>query len=423
MKAVVETGDGLTRKVNVTVPAEEVGKEMDRQMAEVRKEANLKGFRKGKAPLNMIKSIYGDRIKADVADTLFRSSFANAIKENELRVATTPTVSAMDFPADGTFTYTVEIEVFPEIGKIDYDNLEVVTQEIDVTDKEVDEFIEHLQKQKAEIRELSRPAGETDIIVADLIKLSDSKGSLPESEFSDSRIDLGSTMTIKEFKEYLPGMKAGEEKEIEVVYPDDYPDEMFSGSHIKYLCKVKSINERILPPYDDAFAKSTGQAETALELRMKIRDNIRQQKEDGHERILKRQVVSQMCKKNALPIPDGMLNEYLDHMVKDPQVQQQGGDEKELRERYRPVAMDTIRWDIIWHRLAEDEKIEVLPEDTEKWIKDFAARHNITVEQASQSLKETGRTSQLREAMLEEKVMKFLLDKAKKVPFKDEEKK
>jgi len=117
-----------------------------------------------------------------------------------------------------------------------------------------------------------------------------------------------------------------------------------------------------------------------------------------------------------------MVNEYLEHMLKDPQVQQEGGDEKELKERYRPVALDTIRWDIIWHRLAENEKIEVLPEDTEKWINEFAARNNITVEQAADSLQQSGRTAQLREAMLEEKVIKLLIGRAKTVPFKEGQK-
>lgn len=422
MKAEILQGEGLARKVSVTIPAEQVGQEIDKKLVEVRKDAEIKGFRKGKVPMDMIKSIYGDRVKADVADNLFRASFSDAVREHKLKVATTPTLSSMDFPDDGSFTYTVEIEVLPELEKVDFDGLELVTQGIEVEDKEVDEFVEHIRKQKSDLRELSRAATENDILLADLTKLADSKGALPSSEFPNSQIDLGNPMTITEFKEQLPGLKAGEEKEVEVNYPEDYPDELFAGARIKYQVKVKTVNERLLPAFDDAFAKSSGQAETALEFRMKIRDSLKQQKTDAHERILKRQVVSQMCKKNEFEIPTGMVNEYLEHMLKDPQVQQEGGDEKELKERYRPVALDTIRWDIIWHRLAENEKIEVLPEDTEKWINDFAARNNITVEQAADSLQQSGRTAQLREAMLEEKVIKLLIGRAKTVPFKEGQK-
>lgn len=422
MKAEILQGEGLARKVSVTIPAEQVGQEIDKKLVEVRKDAEIKGFRKGKVPMDMIKSIYGDRVKADVADNLFRASFSDAVREHKLKVATTPTLSSMDFPDDGSFTYTVEIEVLPELEKVDFDGLELVTQGIEVEDKEVDEFVEHIRKQKSDLRELSRAATENDILLADLTKLADSKGALPSSEFPNSQIDLGNPMTITEFKEQLPGLKAGEEKEVEVNYPEDYPDELFAGARIKYKVKVKTVNERLLPAFDDAFAKSSGQAETALEFRMKIRDSLKQQKTDAHERILKRQVVSQMCKKNEFEIPTGMVNEYLEHMLKDPQVQQEGGDEKELKERYRPVALDTIRWDIIWHRLAENEKIEVLPEDTEKWINEFAARNNITVEQAADSLQQSGRTAQLREAMLEEKVIKLLIGRAKTVPFKEGQK-
>jgi trigger factor len=412
----VENGDGLTRKVSVQVPAETFQTEMEKKLDELRQGITLKGFRKGKAPLDMVRSQYGDKVKADVVDELFRSSLSSAIDDHQLKLAGRPTVTALDLADDGTLSYQAELEVFPEIARVEYDGLALQAEELTVADNDVDEIVQHYRKQFSQLRPLDRSAQDGDVVVVDLIKIADSKEALPADSFPDSQIDLASAATIKEFKEHLPGMKAGDEKQVEVAYDEDYSDPVFAGAHITYNCKVKSVNERILPEVNDAFAKQTGLGETALEFRLKIRERLLAEKQAVQRRMHRREIVELVCNRNNVPIPESPITEYLDNLVKDFREQGEQFDEKELRERYRPVGVKSMRWDLLWRKLAEQEKIEVLPDDTENWIKGFATYHDVSVDQAKESLRKAGKLRELRDSILEEKAINFLLTKATIVP-------
>ncbi len=418
MKVEVKQGEGLVRELSVEVPAETVNTEMDKLFAEARKEADLKGFRKGKAPMNMIRQIYGDKVKADVADQLLQNSLQEAVRENQLKIASKPTITALDFNEEGAFAYTAEIEVLPEIEKVVYEGLELKTEKIEVTDTEIDEVLEHYRRQQSHLKPVDRAAKDTDVVVVDLQKIKDPNMVMDQSEFTNSEIDLGNKLTVKDFRDQLPGVKLGDEKEITVKYEKDYSEQHIAGATITYKCKVKGVNERIMPEADDEFAKRTGQAETLLELRLKIREDFTRQKEDVQRRMHRRDIVEQMCQKNDVAVPQGLVEEYLDSVVNDVKNQPDNEkvDEKEIRERYRPVGINSIRWELLWHTLAQQESIEVLPADTEKWINGFAASNNITAEQAKETLNKSGKVGQLRDSMLEEKVVGFLQEKASEVP-------
>ncbi|MCP4685345.1 MAG: hypothetical protein GY867_07840, partial [bacterium] len=261
-------------------------------------------------------------------------------------------------------------------------------------------------------------AKDTDVVIVDLQKVKDPQMVMDQNEFTNSEIDLGNKLTVKDFREQLVGVKIGDEKEVTITYDKDYSEQHIAGATITYNCKVKGVNERIMPEANDEFAKRTGQAETLLELRLKIREDFTRQKDDVQRRVHRRDIVEQLCKKNDVPVPQGLVDEYLDSIVKDVKSQPDGqnADEKEIRERYLPVGTNSIRWELLWHTLAQQESIEVLPADTEKWINGFAASNNITAEQAQETLNKSGKVGQLRESMLEEKVVAFLHEKATKVP-------
>ncbi len=417
MKIEVKQGDGLKREVKVEVPADTVQSEIEAKFAEVRRDTTLKGFRRGKAPMAMIKSIYTDDVKAEVVDKLIKDTFRAAVREKNLKVASPPSVTDLDLTEELVLTYTAAVEVYPEIETVNCDGLEIADVPVEVTDKEVDDFVDHIRQQYSELRPVEREARTGDVIIADLSKIADAQQALPETEFADSHIDLGNPLTIKEFNEQLPGVKSGQEKEIEVAYAEDYPDAKFAGARITYRTAIKSVNERVLPDLDDSLAKRTGQAETALELKLKIRENIQRQKDENIHRLHKREVMRQVVEKNPVPIPEAMVDSYLDAVVEE---MKEGGheeaSEQDVRAHYRPIGLETIRWDFLWHTLAEQQKIEVLPEDTENWINGFAAANQTTVDQAKVLLTKSGRANQLRESLLEGKVLEFLIGSARKVP-------
>jgi trigger factor len=415
LKIDVKQGDGLFRELSVEIPAERVVSETEKKFVEVQQKATIKGFRKGKAPMNMIKSLYSAEVKADVADEIIKDTLKAALTEKELKIASTPTLTDVKFTDDGGLAYTAKVEVFPELSKVAYDNLHVFAAEITVEDSEVNEVVEYLRKRHSELRPVDREARDGDVAFVDLKKLSDPKQVLNQDLFADSEVDLANAMTVKEFRESIPGMKIGDEKEIEVSYSADFSDERFAGATIKYLCTVKSVKERILPEVDDSFARQTGQAETALELKLRIRDSLKHQKEDTQAKVQKKEIVRQIGEQNPIPIPEGMIQEYLDWVIEDFKKNYAGIDEAQVRQNYRQVGIDSMRWDMLFHKLAEQEGLEISPADTENWISAFATRNSMTPEQANEALRQSGKINNLRESLLEEKVLDFLLGRANKV--------
>lgn len=418
MKVEIKEGEGLQRDITVEIPVDTVKAEMDKMFSDHRKNAQLKGFRKGHAPMNMIESIYGEQVQADVVDKLIKESFPSAVAENSLNVATPPTVTDVDFKEDGALKYTARVEVLPEVGKVDYEGLEIPVADTEANDEEIEAAVEQFRYQLSELRKLSREAKDGDVLVADLHKLADSKNVMKQTEFLDSQIDLGNKMTVKEFKAELVGVKEGDVKEVTVVYAEDYSDPTFAGAEITYRCEIKSVNERLLPDFDDALVKRSGVAETALELKLKIREDLKQRNENTQRRVHKQEITRQICSKNEVPVPVGLVNDYVDRMVEEAKKQNSDVNEEDIRKQYRSIGEEGLRWDLLWHTLAGQESIEVLPSDTEKWINSLATQNGITPDAAKTALNQSGRINQLRDSILEEKTLDFLIEKAGKVPLK-----
>ena len=413
MKVEIKELDQLQREVSIEIPAETVNEKMEEKFVEVRQKADLKGFRPGKAPMNVIKQTYSNEVKADVLDELLKETYPKAIKEKNLNVASYPTVTSMDLTDNGEFKYTAKVEIFPKLEKVEMDGLEIEKLEVETKDEEVEEYLEMLQKQHSSLNKVERPIEENDTVVLDLQKIKDPKLVLKEDNFPASVIDLSNKFTIKEFKENLPGMNIGDEKDITINYPDDYSDKKFAGAEIIYHCKIKEINERSLIPIDDSFAKTVKMGETVLELKLKIREDIKNHKEEETKKYKNSSLISQMVKINKIPVPQAILDDYLNKIVEDYKKQEKEFNEEEIRNQYRAVGESTFQWNMIYHHLANEEKIEVLPSDTENLIMKLAENYKMTPEQAKDALQKSGKISDIRESILEEKILDFLSSKAK----------
>ena len=313
-------------------------------------------------------------------------------------------------------TYTVAVEIMPEIENVNYDGLQLPDDKIEVRDSEIDAVVEYLRKKQAEIRKVDRPATEEDILLVDLEKIDDPDNALKEKEFKDYEVELGGGYTVKEFKEGLAGTKAGDSKEITVLYPEDYSVDFLKGKKIKYLCKIKEVKERILPPENDAFARSQGNVATMLELRLKIREDLKQQKKMDQFQWRKEEIRRQMLEKNKIDIPESMRESFIDSIVEEYKEKERTFDEAEVRKQYRPLAEDGIRWNLLYDRITETENIEVLPADTENWIKGFAEKGNLDIEKAREMLSKSGKIGEIRNTILEDKLFQFLISKAELVP-------
>jgi trigger factor len=415
VKVEVKPLEKLAHEITVAVDAETVNRKLEGKFGQVRRDVQLKGFRRGKAPMGMIKEIYGGDVRAEVAEEVLKETLSGAIEESALKVATRPTLMALDFNEGGGIDYSVKVEILPEIGSIGIDGLKVTEEGTEVTDQEVDELAESLRNAFVEHRPVQREVIKGDRVILDLDKLEDPDNVLEDDHFEDAEVDLANPMTVRELKDELPGMKTGDSKEIEVNYSNDYPDPSFAGKRIRYRATVKEVQERILPEWDDAFAKRTKQAETALELKLRLRDDIKQNKEGHRKRVQRNQIVRQMCERNQLEMPEALVDDYLSAVIEDAKRQQPDLNEDEARLRYRVTALNTLRWNMIYHHLAEQEKVEISAADTDEFFKRFAAEYQMTPEQAAEALKRSGKMETLQDTVLEEKVLDLLIGRAQVV--------
>jgi trigger factor len=403
--------EGLKRELNFEIPADIVDEAYKKVYTEFRMKAKIKGFRPGKVPEKVIRSRFKQEATADVVDNLINKYFGEALAKKKLAPAGKPVVSKVDIEEGKPLTFTIGIEIMPEIDEIKYDKLAVEEPPIEIADEEVEKVVEQLRKNNADIRSVERPAEKTDVLICDLEvtegKLDDETGPLQNQE-----IDLDNQYTLKEFQNGLIGIKRDETREIKIEYPADYQDEKFAGKSITYKIIAKEIKERVLPLLNDDFAKRTGAGETLLEVKLAIRKHLEGEKKTDAARLIKKTIIDQLIESNPIDVPDSMVDSYLNGVVEDYEKKEEKFDEQEVREKYGPIGLSAVRWYLLFHRLAEQEKIEVSTADSENWIKKFAENYRMDVPKAKEILAKTGKASEIKDGILEEKVVDFLMSQA-----------
>lgn len=416
-KVTLKTLDGLVRELVIEISADEFKKEIDSQLRRAGKKLTLKGFRPGKAPAEMIRAAYGEEAKTEAIDHLIRHTLPVAAAGQKLRVASTPSVTAFDMTDDGGFTYTARVEVFPEITKVALDGISVPTIDIEPTDEEVNAAIEELRFRRAEYRTVTRAVTENDIVVAELRKTFDPNKVLEKDHFPDAAIDLQNPNTAPEFKSQLPGKSAGDEFEVEISFPDEHPNPKAKGAKLRYQVNIKEVQERLLPEMDDSLAKATNLGTTVLEMRLKVREELKSGRQAQLERQQKRELIRLVTDKNEIDLPQGLIDDYLDNVIEDLKKKDPKLDEAAARDEYRPGTVANLRWELIHRSIADQEKIEVSAAETDNWIKGYAEYHRMTAEQAADSFARSGQQDRVIDSIREEKVLSWLLEKAAKVPY------
>ena len=405
--------EGLKREVTIEVPADLVDKTYGKFYDEFRRQAKIDGFRPGKAPANIIKSRFKAEVTAEVVDELVKECFGEAIKEKNLDPVGTPILSHVDQVDEGKpFRFTINIEIMPQIDQVKYEKLQIQKADVQVPDEGVEQVMAQLRKSNADLRTVDRPAGDTDIVICDFEVAKGDPNVFDNQPVQNQEIDLGHEHTDPEFRDGLLGSRRDDIREITISYPPDYPNQKFAGRQLTYAVTVKEVKERLLPTVDDDFARQVAGGKTLLELKLDIRKELEASAARNIDRANRKMIIDQVVSQNQIVVPDSMVESYLKNVIEDYKQNAATVDEAELREKYRPVGVNTIRWVLLFHRLAGVEKIEVLPSDTENWIKRFADNYRMDVPKAKEVLSRTGRINDIKDGILEDKVLDFLLTKA-----------
>jgi trigger factor len=324
MQVSVEAGDGLTRRLKVELPAEEIEQEIEKRLQNYARSARLPGFRPGKVPLRMLRQRYGDSVRMEVFGERIEASFPQAVAEAELRPAGRPEIEPDLDRSAGRYGYVAEFEVLPELELVALEGYSVTRPVVEVTDADVDETIERLRQQRKRWETAERAAVEGDRITVDF------EGSVEGEPFDGGRgegvqVELGAGRFIPGFEEQLVGVTAGDRVTVEVSFPDDYPQTALAGKPARFEVSVKAVEEPILPALDAAFVADFGVEDGDLErFRSDVRANLERELAQRVKTKVKNQVMDVLLEANPLTVPAALIADEVEALRKQA-VQNLGG--------------------------------------------------------------------------------------------------
>ena len=293
MQVQVESVGNLERRMTLRLPAGDLESQVGGRLREIARTARIKGFRPGKVPTKVVEQRYGEQVRAEVLDGLLREGFDSAIRENALRLAGSPQIQPAD-EADGDLAYVATFEVMPDFGEIDVSTLEVVRHTAEITDADIDRMIDNLRLQRRSWSVVTRGAQQGDAV--DLETWSQAGDErIPAEGVEKGVAVIGTGAMLAEIEAALVGMKAGDEKSLEVAFPAEWRVPQLAGRTVQVHLKTEQVSEPVLPEVDAAFIRSFGvKAGEMDEFRSEIRNNLERELKGALMGRLRREVGEQL---------------------------------------------------------------------------------------------------------------------------------
>lgn len=418
-------------KVVVEIDKAEFEQALNKAYAKCRKDIMLPGFRKGKAPRKMVESMYGATVfYEDAVNEIFPDIYTKAIVEQELKAVGSPSVSNMDIPDEGGVVLTIETELYPEVTLGQYKGLEVPKREVKVEESEVDAEVNRMAERNARIETVDRAAANGDTVVIDFEGFVDDKP-FQGGKAEDYSLTLGSGSFIPGFEDALVGAVAGEERDVNVTFPEDYSAKELAGKPAVFKCKVHEVKESIKPELDDEFAKDVSEFDTLDALKDDIRTRFTKSREEQNERAFESAAVQMAAANMTCNIPACMIDEQVDHQIEqfayqlqsqgmkmEDYVKMVGGDLSSLRASMRPMAEQTVRSDILLSEIAHAENLEVTDEEVEEELKKLAEQYQMELDKVKAAVD----TAAVKSDLMGRKAAKLITDSAVAVAPTEEKK-
>ena len=417
-------------KVVVEIDKPEFEQALNKAYAKCRKDIMLPGFRKGKAPRKMVESMYGATVfYEDAVNEIFPEIYTTAIVDQQLKAVGSPSVSNMDTPDEGGVVLTIETELYPEVTLGQYKGIEVPKREVKVEDSEVDAELSRMAERNARIETVDRAAQMGDTVVIDFEGFEGGKP-FQGGKAEDYSLTLGSGSFIPGFEEALVGAVAGEERDVNVTFPENYAKEL-AGKPAVFKCKVHEVKESIKPELDDEFAKDVSEFDTLDALKNDIRERFTKSREEQNERAFESSAVQLAAANMTCNVPACMIDEQVDHQIEQfaYQLQSQGmkmedytkmigGDLSSLRQSMRPMAEQTVRSDILLSEIARAENLEVTDEEVEEELKKLADQYQMELDKVKAAVD----TAAVKSDLMGKKAAKIITDNAVAVAPTEEKK-
>jgi len=314
MQVSVESTSGLERRMEVSVPKEQIEQAVDERLKRVSRTAKLKGFRPGKAPIKVIRQQFGAQVRQEVLSELMQSSFAQAVTEAKLLPAAGPRIEPISIAPGEDLKYRAIFEIFPEVTLKEVEGLAVNRPVAEVSEADIEAMLQNLREQRPKFEPVERVSHEGDRVTMDFEGHIDGKG-FEGSKGDDVAVILGAGRMLKDFETGITGAKAGEQRQVAVRYPDEYHNKELAGKTADFSVTVKKVEEKLLPPLDDEFCREYGVTEGGLEqLLSEVADNMRRELGENIRARLKQQVFDKFLDANPVEVPKALIDEQVRSM-------------------------------------------------------------------------------------------------------------
>ena len=428
MSLQVEKMEKNMAKLTIEVSAEDLDKAMQNAYQKAKGRISIPGFRKGKAPRKMIEQMYGKGVfLEDAANALIPEHYSKALAECDLEIVSQPKIDVTQVEPGKPFIFTAEVATKPEVTLGDYKGLEVPKSETEVTDEEVEaELKKEQEKNSRTITVEDRAAENGDTATIDFEGFVDGEA-FEGGKGTDYPLTIGSGSFIPGFEEQLVGANIGEEKEVNVTFPEDYQAAELAGKPAVFKCTVKKIEVKELPELDDEFAKDVSEFDTLEEYKADIKKNLEEKKADAAKRAKEDAAVDAAVANATMEIPDAMLDTQVNQMIDDfaRRMQSQGLTMDQymqftgttlasLQEQMKPQALKRIQTRLVLEKIAEAEAIEIADEKIDEEINKMAEMYKMEADKLKEMLGDAEK-EQMKKDMAVQEAVTILADAAKEV--------
>lgn len=420
MQQTVESLGALERRIDLTVPAEAIDKEVQTRLTKLARTVKMPGFRPGKVPLKMVAQTYGAQVHAEVLNDKVGEAFSSAVTAGNLRVAGTPRLEPRTVEGSQDLAFSATFEVYPEIAVGDLGAAEVQRAVCPVGDAEVDRTLEIMRKQRATYEEADRAAAADDVVTIDFA------GTLDGTPFdggtaNDFPFALGQGRMLPEFEAAVAGMRPGERKSFPLTFPEDYSAKNLAGKTVQFEVTLKKVQQPVLPAVDEQFAKSLGIADGDLaRMRGEIRTNLEREVASRLRAKTKDSVMAALLASTGFDVPKSLVEqeqERLAEMARRDLVAR-GVDAKEAPlplDIFAAQAERRVRLGLLIGEIVRTHNLNPRPDQIRKLVEEMAQSYERPQEVINWYLSDRKRLGELETVALEDNVTNWVLERAKVV--------